>query len=230
MRQRDPDQEKFRQVLANVDGGTFSTDDWKYLQQRDWNNLSEEEQNRFNTEGTMICATNKDLKKFNIMNLKKLDTPKVVIKAKSHPWQARKASSNAAGGLQQVTLLADGCRAMLTKNLWKEAGLVNGAQGKIHKIIFKPGNSPLQDMPDLILMEIPQYIGHPIFPDHPKVVPIPPSVANWMEGKVTCTRTQYPIVPAYAITIHKGQGMTIPCGILNLGTREFAVGKLFIYK
>ena len=228
MRQSDPDQEEFKRVLGNLSDGNLTLDDWKVLHKRAFTELSKEEQEFFENNATMLCATNKALKKFNIQKLKKLPTPKFVIKADNINWQSRKASSNTAGSLQNVTLLAKGCRAMLTKNLWKEAGLVNGAQGTIEEIVYKPGNDPSKGPPDIIYMNIPQYIGPPLcpetFPDNPKVVPIIRQKANWIDGKVFCTRTQFPLLPSYAITIHKSQGMTLELVILDVGDREFAVG------
>ena len=228
MRQSDLDQEEFKRVLGNLSDGHLTLDDWKFLHTRAFTELSEEEQKLFLNSATMLCATNKALKTFNIKNLKKLPTPKCVIKADNNNWQARKASSNTAGSLQNSTLLAKGCRAMLTKNVWKSAGLVNGAQGTIEEIVFKPGNDPSKGQPDIIFMNVPQYIGPPLcpdlFPDKPKVVPITPQTANWMDGKTHCSRTQYPLLPRYAITIHKSQGMTLELVILDVGDREFAVG------
>jgi len=59
---------------------------------------------------------------------------------------------------------------MLTSNLWKEVGLVNGALGYIKKIIYKPGNSP-PDLPTYVMVEFDHFTGCSL---EGKVVPIIP--------------------------------------------------------
>ena len=43
---------------------------------------------------------------------------------------------------------------MLLNNAWREAGLVNGATGKIHKIIYDENTKP-PDLPRVVFTEIP---------------------------------------------------------------------------
>ena len=226
MRQKDPDQAQFRDLLHKLSEGQFKHDDYKLLQTRARDNLSEEECNSFLDSGVRLCSRNKDLKKFNIAKLKELPSPKAILRAINNPKQAKLASTSTAGGLMNVTLLAEGCKVLLKKNLYKSAGLVNGARGTIHKIVFKPPNSPLKDpgLPDIIYINIPQYCGPPLFPDDPKVVPIVPVVSNWISDKKNFTRRQYPLVPAYAMSIHMSQGATLDKVSLNIGPKEFAVG------
>ena len=38
------------------------------------------------------------------------------------------------------------------------------------------------------------------------------------------TRTMLPLIPAYAMSIHKSQGQTLGKVIVNLGSKEFATG------
>ena len=45
-----------------------------------------------------------------------------------------------------------------------------------------------------------------------------------MDKKVQCTRRALPLVPSYAISIHKSQGSGLEQVIVNLSDREFAVG------
>ena len=111
---------------------------------------------------------------------------------------------------------------MLTTNLWKESGLVNGAQGKIHKIIYMPGSKP-PEMPCMVLVEIPQYLG-PSIADIPHIVPIVPITRQWFKDKTSCTRKALPLVPSYSITIHKSPGASLDSVIINFGQREFAIG------
>ena len=105
---------------------------------------------------------------------------------------------------------------MLLNNAWREAGLVNGATGKIHKIIYDENTKP-PDLPRVVLTEIPQFKGQGLKGmGVDKIVPITPLTRTWNENKTACSRTTFPLVPAYAITIHKSQGQTLDQILLDL--------------
>jgi ATP-dependent DNA helicase PIF1 len=118
---------------------------------------------------------------------------------------------------------------LITQNLWKEAGLTNGAKCQVEYIIYLNGKSP-PELPDLVIVKVPQYKG-PVFRglngdqlDDPQLVPIAPVTRTWTYLKKTYSRTMLPLLPGYAISIHKSQGMSLDCVIINLGNREFAYG------
>ncbi len=48
-----------------------------------------------------------------------------------------------------------------------------------------------------------------------------------MKGK-TCSRTQFPLVVSYAITVHKSQGVTLPQVVCDISEREFASGLSYV--
>lgn len=39
---------------------------------------------------------------------------------------------------------------------------------------------------------------------------------------------QFPLTLAWAITIHKSQGLTLECAVIDLGSRDFASGLSFV--
>ena len=45
---------------------------------------------------------------------------------------------------------------------------------------------------------------------------------------VTGSYTQFPLMPAWAITIHKGQGKTLPSAKVDFGTGTFAPGQAYV--
>jgi ATP-dependent exoDNAse (exonuclease V) alpha subunit len=78
--------------------------------------------------------------------------------------------------------------------------------------------------PDMVLVKVPQYLGPSCLENEDKVVPIVERTSFWMDKKTSCTRKALPLVPSYAISIHKSQGSGLEQVIVNLSEREFAVG------
>jgi hypothetical protein len=52
-------------------------------------------------------------------------------------------------GLSSELLLCVGARVLLTRNLWTEAGLVNGAQGVVKGFVWPEGGDPASDTPSM---------------------------------------------------------------------------------
>jgi len=137
------------------------------------------------------------------------------------PSELAAVSSDVACGLSQNLLISIGSRIMLRKNLWTDAGLVNGALGYIAGVVFTDCDRTL---PNYLLIEFDGYLGPPFLPEHPKVVPIPTFKGNLEHESKNCTRIQFPIVLAWAITIHKCQGMTLDKVVIDIGKKEMAAG------
>ena len=163
-----------------------------------------------------------DLIPFNIERTRAVGEPIAVIKSLNQPASASSAKANTAGGILNSLILCKGSRVMLKSNLWGDKGLTNGAQGTVVDIIYKPGNSP-PNLPDLVLVKVDQYIG-PGFKDMDKVVPLVPKRMHWFSHGKDYYRTGLPIIPAYAISIHNSQGMSLDRVILNIGDKEDSVG------
>ena len=82
-------------------------------------------------------------------------------------------------------------------------------------VIFKSSNkSPL---PDMILVHFPKYMGPSFIDGESGIVPICPISAAWRHRNCTYSRQQFPLLLAYGLTIHKGQGMTLDKLILDIG-------------
>ena len=50
----------------------------------------------------------------------------------------------------------------------------------------------------------------------------------WEGRSGFCSRLQFPLSLAWAITAHKSQGLTISKAVIDLGKREFAAGLSFV--
>ena len=72
--------------------------------------------------------------------------------------------------LQSTIEVADEARVLLVHNLHVAYGLMNGTQGTVKRIVFKPGGGPNQDTPDLnfpqcLIVDFPEYEGPAFFED-----------------------------------------------------------------
>ena len=70
--------------------------------------------------------------------------------------KAGRASKKLAGGLDNVICLCIGASVMLTKNIWTNAGLVNGAVGTVVDFIKDASDDTKADV---VVVDIPRYRG-----------------------------------------------------------------------
>ena len=161
--------------------------------------------------------------------LKSLNCPVAKIKAvHTGGSEAKNADSDTAKGLESQLLLAKGARIMLTANLWTKTGLVNRLIGYVEDIIFDKEGPPY--LPSVIFIKFDNYQGPTISTlDDTKVVPIVPIQRTWesKNGKI-CSRLQFPICLAWAVTTHKSQSLTLKKAVVDLGKKEFAAGLSFV--
>jgi hypothetical protein len=115
--------------------------------------------------------------------------------------------------------------------------LVNGCQGIVKQIWYNPGSNPKKDLPAVVFVQCDGYSGMyiiisisrldllflgPATPGwnniDPTWIPIVPVTARWENKSGTSlSRTQLPLALAWAITIHKSQGLTLTQAVLDLG-------------
>ena len=110
---------------------------------------------------------------------------------------------------------------MLRRNLSTSHGLVNGARRIVTDVVVDQ-NAP--EMPLCIMIQFDNYSG----PTINGSVPIAPVQANWISGNSNCKRVQFPIMLAFAITIHKSQGLTLDKNVVNLGEFETSLGLSYV--
>ena len=108
--------------------------------------------------------------------------------------------------------------------MWTEQGLVNGSMGTIAAILYRSGGPP--DLPIAVVVRFDKYNG-PTWGGE-RCVPIAPISRLWKTGNREMSRQQLPLKLAWAITVHKLQGLTLDRAVIDLGKKEFAVRLSFV--
>ena len=135
----------------------------------------------------------------------------------SHKWtkKAQKQleklnnDSNSTAGLEAELTLAVGVRVMLRRNIDTKRGLVNGAIGTVSCISSKQLIIKFDHMDD-------------------------PCPIEMVRGKFMLQmsffvyRKQFPVTVAYAVTIHKCQGLSLDCAIVDLSDNVFCAGMAYV--
>ena len=125
-------------------------------------------------------------------------------------------------------LLSKGARVMLTKNLWTEVGLINGAMGVVKHIIYHTGHLKTS-LPIAVIVKFDDiYKGPSICPDTPNCVPIIPVIHTSDTLGSAYERQQLPLTLSWSMTIHKSQGLTLPRAWIDLGKTENAAGITYV--
>ncbi|CAG8597262.1 6136_t:CDS:2, partial [Cetraspora pellucida] len=142
--------------------------------------------------------------KYNIIKLKQLNLPVAKIKAVHTGSDARKAPSDTTNEL------------------------INGAMGTIVDIIYEFDKLP-PSLPTVILLKMDNYMGPTLSTlNNSEVVPVRPIRYTWKGKSGICSRMQFPLCLAWAITIHKSQGLTLSQAVIDIGNKEFAIGLTFV--
>ena len=116
---------------------------------------------------------------------------------------------NKTAGLEAKLSLAVGARVMLRRNLDTKSGLVNGAMGTVLSITSQ---------------HVTVQFDHITQPCNIEMVK-----SKFMVMKnYYVYRKQFPLILAYAITIHKCQGLSLDCAIIDLSENVFSDGMAYV--
>ncbi|XP_072918483.1 ATP-dependent DNA helicase PIF1 [Hemitrygon akajei] len=158
---------------------------------------------------TRLCTHKDDVEFTNEKRLQQLPGEMLTFEAvDSDPMLVEMLNAQCPAG--QKLQLKKGAQVMLTKNLDVQGGMVNGARGVV--VGFEPGNKSL---PQVRFMS-------------GVTVTIKPE--RWLVkalGGTYLTRQQLPLKLAWAISIHKSQGMTLDCVEISLA-RVFESGQAYV--
>ena len=165
--------------------------------------------------------------------------PSLVVQATDTDARIGEVNNDAVRFLTELTLCV-GMEVMVNKNLCVKHGLVNGTRGTVHDIIVNKNA-----MPVAVLMAVKQRTstsggysgpawehgsgGGPV-PEGCCLVAIPQHTEKVILHSAEHTRTQFPLMPASALTVHKAQGLTLDKVIFDPGDSEpnASVGVFFV--
>lgn len=210
----------FRAILSHMRNATLTRDDWQYLLAQTPTRLHD--LSAF-SNALRLFPTIESVTTYNCNKLHASGFPIATIKAIHSGTHADKGTSEDASGLDPIVSIAHGARIMLTTNLWVETGLVNGAMGTILAICYQHGQPP--DLPTAVMVQFDNYSG-PTLNDNS--VPIVPITRTWYTTSGHNSRTQIPLKLAWAVTIHKSQGLTLDKAVVDIGTKEFSAGLTYV--
>ena len=117
---------------------------------------------------------------------------------------------NMTAGLEAELKLAVGVRVMLRRNLDTSKGLVNGALGTINSIGKDCIHVKFNHNTDT----------------HFKIERVRSKFQILRRFYVY--RKQFPVILAFAVTIHKCQGLSLDCAIVDLSSNVFATGMAYV--
>ena len=217
LRQDDP---IFHTILDEARRGVLSEETLTILQSRTnqpWQHLK--------IRPTLLFTRRAEVDNVNDRNLKALKTERRIFKAettfspvaetqgytKDSPEVKRIVEKmDKDGPYMPELILAIDAQVMLLTNKDYDAGLVNGARGVVVGFEGTEENR----------IPLVQFL---------KGQPIPITMNSWESSELEgIHRKQIPLKLAYAITIHKAQGATLDCALIDIGTSTFECGQAYV--
>lgn len=117
--------------------------------------------------------------------------------------------------------LAVGAQVMLLTNMNPGAGLVNGSRG----VVIGFDRPPSKEEDKTFVLQRPADTVFPVvkFKSCTQII----QHHDWDTDMPGIKRQQLPLKLAYAITIHKAQGATLDCALIDVGGRTFEYGQAY---
>jgi ATP-dependent DNA helicase PIF1 len=230
MRQGGDDAESsaFRTALAELRSDSVSDSTWKLLLTRCKQGLSTDEVAGFDN-AIRLYGTRAAVGKYNAIRLRDLLQPVVAIKSVDTGVGVRKVTPDQCDTIENLALCI-GAKVMLIQNIWVELGLVNGTTGTVEDIVWKGHADIKKDQPQSLLIAVDGYNGPALFTrqDGKKVVPIFSVLREWEGIRGSCSRRQFPITLAFALTVHKSQGLTLNRVVLDIKEKDKTAGLTYV--
>ncbi|XP_044005441.1 uncharacterized protein LOC122850347 [Aphidius gifuensis] len=124
-------------------------------------------------------------------------------------------ASRSAGLAKNITIKI-GSKIMIKRNIDYTLGLVNGALGTVLSVSKSNDGKTLQSIVVKLTKGDRECVVERI------------DVKFQLSDEVYVIRSQFPICLSYAMTIHKSQGVSLECAIIDVGERCFAKGMTYV--
>lgn len=172
----------------------------------------------------MYCS-DEEVANYNHERLLSLSQPIATINALHSSELVKKATSDDMPGLELTIFLAKSARIMLTMNLWTGVGLCNGSTGIVRDLFMQIINTHLTFQ--LLLLWNLMITGAHLLVNY-SWVPICPIAINSSTLDGVHERQQLPLKLAWAMTIHKSQGLTLKKAWINISQTEKTTGISYV--
>ena len=184
---------------------------------------------------TMLFTRRAQVDTINMNHLKKLTTERRTFKAttifvptantekltEKDPFvQSTISKMDTDASYSAELILAIGAQVMLLTNMNPEAGLVNGSRGVVVGYGKPEKTTPEKSEQPTPELEVP-------IVEFRNGFKLPISHSTW-EVLPGILRRQIPLRLAYAITIHKSQGATLDCALIDVGGHTFEYGQAYV--
>ena len=145
-----PDQKHFIEMIPRFRNGDSTLKDWELLIKR---SPTPELLKQFQ-DAPRIFPENIPCDKFNIERISSLKQPITSLHAVNEPRIARKYDAENFNGLNNLLYLCIDAKVVITSNIWKRVGILNGASGTIKAILY-PDDKQATTLPHTIVVHLP---------------------------------------------------------------------------
>jgi ATP-dependent DNA helicase PIF1 len=202
---------EFVDMLNSIRRGVCTPETAKILTATKNNMLNESN----GVQATRLYATNADVDRINNQKLDQLSGEMICLVADDSGEQPFLEQLDKNCLAPQKLCIKPGAQVMLLKNLDTEGGLTNGTRGVVDCMV----ETEEEGLVPRVLFETKNGLCSKVMTKE--------TFSLESFGKVVASRSQYPLRLAYAITIHKCQGMTLNKVELSLGN-VFEYGQSYV--
>ena len=216
-------EEQWAGLLARHRVGDATDDDLQRLVNLQLRHRPADVRATFEAEGTLYCFPRHEYdselepgerhhNRRELWKLNQAGEPCGVCVAKDCVARGCRPTANKARGLQKKLWLARGARVAVTSNLAQDFGVVNGAVGTVHEVVYADGVRPTDDqtLPRVVYVKMDRWSGPQFCSEVKNLVPfVPVKLPIDCKHNARCSRTNVPLALAWAWTIHKAQGISV---------------------
>ncbi|KAL7700849.1 PIF1 helicase-like protein [Lotmaria passim] len=169
---------------------------------------------RFGVEATMVMARRKDVDRHNAQRLQQLDSVNFQRYASEDYAAVPGTDIDSEVSLPAVLTLKEGAQVVLLASLPDTPQLSNGDVGVVLRFVSQTHGPALPFVRFSTGVEA--------------VVPAVTMEVYGRDGRLTLSRRQVPLQLAWALTVHRVQGLTLPMVRLRLDSSFFEAGQAYV--